>query len=86
MKVTLSINESERNNAEGYYDECRALFIVMLSVVMLSVVMLSVVMLSVVMLNVIMLSVVAPFEYPKLFLLKIIFSIHCSPLIYFLRR
>jgi hypothetical protein len=57
--MTLSINDTQHNNAL-YYAECRILFIVMLIVIMLNFVILSVIMLSVIMLNVVTLSVVGP--------------------------
>jgi hypothetical protein len=59
IKMTLSINDIQRNNTLHYakcrYAECLILFIVLLSIIMLNVIML-----SVVVLNVIIMSVMAP--------------------------
>ncbi len=43
LLVTLSINDTNHNNIECHYAECRDLFFVTLNVIMLSVIMLNVV-------------------------------------------
>ncbi len=67
--MTLSITDTQYNNAvryaECHHAECRVLFTVTMSVNMLNVVVL-----SVVMLNVIMLNVVAPLNLSSLIITK----------------